>query len=83
MGHDLMGLALRQDTRATSVLLAAPRKRALRAMLYLSSTRVPAVIQKLIEWLSDPDGNVRAEAESRLIEWADTSFLHRWGGYDW
>ncbi len=80
---NLSFLALRRDTRATAILLAAPRQASLRAFWRLNATQIPAVIPTLIEWLGDDDHEVRAQAESLLCDWSGRSFGRGWTGYNW
>jgi hypothetical protein len=82
-GLYLDALALRPDTKATAILVTAPRKETLRAMSRLSAQQIPSVVPLLIDWLVDADHEVRAQSESLLCEWSGTSFKHTWVGYNW
>lgn len=78
---DLNGLALRPDSSAFALLLKASPAQVTNAFYRLHPNRIAEAIPVCIDWLTHGDNDVRARAESRLIDWTGQSFEHTWKGY--
>ena len=77
----LEGLALRTDREAFDLLTRAPATEVVKSLYHLNRERVADAVPLCIEWLTHPDAQVRALAESRLSEWTGQSFERTWEGY--
>jgi hypothetical protein len=79
----LEGLALRPDREAFELLTKAPAPAAVNSFYNLNHERVADAVPLCIEWLTHPDAQVRAQAESLLTAWTGRKFQHTREGYDY
>jgi hypothetical protein len=74
---------MRPDRAGMELLLQVTPARAVNAFWRLNPAAVPTAIPRCIAWLTHPDSEVRARAESCLIKWTGQSFGHDWEGYSY
>jgi hypothetical protein len=77
----LDALAMRPDQIGMQLLERAQPAQAVNAFDRLDIAEIPEAIPLCIEWLTNPDNTVRADAEACLIRWTHQSFDHNWPGY--